>query len=79
MASNDSLQLETVKDIDIKTKQCVYEYVKDIQSLLPHDNVYFTIPTLVIYWIILYYHIQIVEKNWWRKPCYGSFEMSLSI
>ena len=47
MASDDSKYLETVKDIDIKTKQCVYGYVKNIEKLLPDNNVYFTIPTLV--------------------------------
>ena len=51
-------KLESVKDIDNKTIQYIYGYIGNIQELLPNDNVYFTIPSLVIYWIILYYYIR---------------------
>ena len=54
LASNATL--ENVKMIDTKTKDLVSGYAKQSQLDLPSDNVYFTIPTLVIYWILLYYY-----------------------
>ena len=50
--------LETVKDIDEKTKHCVFGYIRKTQKIFPNDNIYYTIPSLVIHWILLYYHIQ---------------------
>ena len=50
--------LANVKDIDIETKNCIFGYVRKIQEALPTDNIYYTIPSLVIHWILLYYHIQ---------------------
>ena len=50
-----TLSLEDIKNIDRETKCIVTGFVKDVQKLLPLDNVYYTIPTLIIHWIILYY------------------------
>ena len=52
-----ALSLENVKVICVRTKDCVNGYIKNCQKLLPEDNVYYTIPTLVIHWILLYFHI----------------------
>ena len=48
--------LEDVKNIDQKTKDAIYGYIKQVQALFPSDNIYYTIPELVIYWCLLYYN-----------------------
>ena len=53
----DLSRLEDVKSIDEKTKYCVFGYIRRSQDMFPVDNIYFTIPTLVIHWILLYFHI----------------------
>ena len=52
-----SLTLEDIKKIDQESKDVIYGYVKGIQKLFPADIVYFTIPTLVIHWVLLYHYI----------------------
>ena len=52
--------LENVKNIDQSAKNCIFGYVREIQTLFPDDKTYFTIPTLVIHWILLYYSM--IEK-----------------
>ena len=50
--------LEDVKFIDEKTKYFIHGYIRECQLLLPQDSIYFTIPTLVIHWCLLYFHIK---------------------
>ena len=50
--------LEDVKFIDARTKDCVYGFMREAQKSLPDDNIYYTIPTLVIHWCLLYFHVQ---------------------
>ena len=50
--------LEDVKHIDISTKDIVFGFIKHVQSMLPKDNIYYTIPTLVSHWILLYFFIK---------------------
>ena len=50
-------RLEDVKRIDERSKDCLSGYIRQIQKLFPTDNVYYTIPTLVIHWILLYYYV----------------------
>ena len=49
--------LQDVKDIDIKTKSLINGYVRTVQEMWPQDNIYYTIPSLVIHWILLYYYL----------------------
>ena len=49
--------LENVKDIDEQTKNCIFGYVREIQETMPNDDTYYTIPSLVIHWILLYYYL----------------------
>ena len=59
--------LEDVKNIDQRTKDCVFGYIRKIQDIFPEDNVYFTIPSLVIHWVLLYFYtaerFEIYGKN----------------
>ena len=48
--------LEDVKYIDQRSKDVTFGYIQKSQTLFPSNNVYYTIPTLVIHWILLYYH-----------------------
>ena len=50
-----SKRLEEVKNIDQRTKDFIYGYIRGAQELLPQNNIYFCIPTLVIHWILLYF------------------------
>ena len=50
--------LEDVKFADILTKDTVFGFIRQVQSILPDDNVYYTIPTLVTHWILLYFFIK---------------------
>ena len=45
-----------VKNIDQNVKDFVYGYIRNEQKLFP-DNFYYTIPSLVTHWILLYYFI----------------------
>ena len=54
MATETSL--EDVKKIDQRTKDCVFGFIRKSQTLLPDNNVYFLIPSLVIHWILLYFN-----------------------
>ena len=51
-----SKMLESVKSIDERNKNLIFGYTRNVQELLPDDNVYYTIPKLVIHWILLYFH-----------------------
>ena len=55
--ANKSL-LEDVKSIDNETKMIVHGYIRQVELLLPDDNIYYTIPTLVIHWILLYFYVR---------------------
>ena len=48
--------LENVKYTNQKGKDIVNGYVRNIQTLMPSDNVYYTVPTLVIHSILLYFY-----------------------
>ena len=58
-----SKSLEDVKLVDQKYKDCISGYVRQAQQTLLPDNVYFTIPALVIHWILLYF---------WQCDCFDS-------
>ena len=49
---------EAIKSIDTNTKDTVNGYLREIQSLLSSDNIYYTIPTLVSYWCLLYFYVK---------------------
>ena len=60
--------LEDVKFVDVETKRFVNGYVREVEVLLPGDNVYYTIPTLIIHWIILYfYQMEQFDANYCHK------------
>ncbi len=65
--------LEDVKNVDPHIKDCVFGYVKDAQQLLPDDNVYYTIPTLIVHWILLYYFI---KEQFDEECCNSNYELS---
>ena len=54
--SSRSVCLDDVKWIKQEIKDCVFGYVRNAQTELPVDNVYYTIPSLAIYWILLYFY-----------------------
>ena len=66
--------LEKVRTIDQRFKDCVFGYTRQVQKQLPSDdNVYFTIPTLVIHWILLYFY----ETDKFDSNCIGDgYELS---
>ena len=66
-------QLEKVKHISIKIKDCINGYIRPIQHQLSNNNSYVTIPSLVIQWLILYYHI---FEQFDPKFCHDSYELS---
>lgn len=45
-------RLEDVKNVDVRTKDLVFGYIKRVQELLPGDN----IPRLVTHWCLLYFY-----------------------
>ena len=47
-------RLEDVKKLDQRTQDCVYGYIRSVQKVLPDDNTYYIIPTLVIHFCLLY-------------------------
>ena len=49
------LSFEDVKNMEQSRKDIVFGYVKRVQKLLPDDNAYYIIPSLVCYWILLYF------------------------
>ena len=51
------ITLEDVKKIEQESKDLIHGYVRNIEKLFPGDVSYFTMPTLVIHWILLYYYI----------------------
>ena len=51
-----SLQLKRVDKIGQKYKNIVNGFVKQVQSELPSDNIYYNIVDLIKYMILLYYH-----------------------
>ena len=42
--------------MDQANKDIVFGYLRNIQMLIPSDSVYYTIPTLVWHWCLLYFH-----------------------
>ena len=59
------LKLEDVRKIEQKSKNLVFGYVRNVQRSFPTNIVYYTIPTLITHWILLYYYIweKIDEDN----------------
>ena len=49
------MSLEDVKIVDEQTKDTVKGFIREIETILPDDDIYFTIPTLVIHCILLYF------------------------
>ena len=58
MSTSATVTLETVKHIDTKTKYIVDGFVRRAQKLFPSNIVQYTISTLIIHWILLYYYQQ---------------------
>ena len=56
MAAGVPLSLKDVKHIDKYEENIVNGYVKRAQKLLPSNVTYYIIPTLIIHWILLYFH-----------------------
>lgn len=66
-------RLEKVKDVAIPTKDCINGYIREAQKLFPSDNTYSLIPTLINYWIILYYYVwEHFDSNW----CSDGFKLT---
>ena len=59
-----SVRLEDVKNVDQGTQICVYGYIRRVQDIFPENNVYFTIPKLVIHWILLYFYVTDTFKEY---------------
>ena len=67
--------LSKIKSIDNEDKDIVNGYVRRIQQLLPIDNTYYIISSLVIYTILYFYH---QSDEWysgnyipkWRDHCF---------
>ena len=57
MSNASPPSLEHVKIIDQDSKDCVNGYVRELQELFPSDAIYYTIPPLIIHWILLYFYI----------------------
>ena len=66
----NKIGLENVKSIDQRSKTFVNGYIRSIQKLFPKDNIYYTIPALVIHWILLYYYLgdEFDDKKY--RQCY---------
>ena len=52
-----AVTLEDIKSIDQKIKDVIHGYIRNVQKEMPQDNIYFTIPALVIHWIMIFYYI----------------------
>ena len=65
--------LEDVKYVDNNTKKIVLSFIRIAQQLLPLDNVYYTIPELVIHWVLLYYFIRTAFD---KSLCGKKYELS---
>ena len=68
-----SKMLENVKRIDQESKDLIFGYIRNVQELFPADNVYYTIPNLVIHWILLYFYF---EDKFDDKLCTQSYDLS---
>ena len=56
------MDLKRVDRIHQKYKDIVNHFIKDVETLLPRNNTYYTIPDLINHMILLYYHM-IFESN----------------
>ena len=52
-----SVRLDDAKKIEQESKDIIYGNIRNIEKLFPSDIIYFTIPTVVIHCILLYYYI----------------------
>ena len=53
---SDELRLEDVKLIPHETKKFVSAYIHDIELSFPKNNIFYTIPSLIIHWCLLYFY-----------------------
>ena len=65
--------LEDVKFVDGKTKMILNGYIRTVEALLPDNNVYYTIPTLIIHWIMLYFY---QKEQFDAKYCHYDIALS---
>ena len=65
--------LKDVKSVDTQTKMTVNGYIRQAQSLFPEDNIYYTIPALVIHWIILFFY---ANEQFDPNQCHQDFKLS---
>ena len=70
---SESRDLGDVKYINQWNRDIVFGFMKQMQSLFPKESINYTIPTLVIHWILLYFTIgdQFDENN-----CASSYALS---
>ena len=72
---NSSVNVSEVKSIDQSIKDIVFGFCREAQALFSSDNVYFTIPPLIIHHCLLFYYqreylktnyedIEIDERTW---------------
>ena len=63
--------LADIKDVDKESKQTVFGYIRqEIQPLFPTDYIYYTIPTLIYHWCVLYYRIiECFDLNAYEPSC----------
>ena len=65
--------LEDVKSIDQNTKYTIYGFIRNMQKQISRDNIYYTIPELVIHWILLYFYI---ADQFDPEYCSNSYQLS---
>ena len=56
MAMEMQPSLKDIKYIEQIEKDIVHGFIKQNQALLPSNDTYYIIPTLIIHWILLYFH-----------------------
>ena len=52
------VSLDHVKLVDSRTKDIVFGWIRKMQSNLPQNETYYTIPSLVCHWCLLYYFLK---------------------
>ena len=68
------MSLKNVKGIKQESRNIVFGFVRRVQESMPKDIVYYTIPKLIIYWCLLYFHQQ---DTFDPQNCSTNFELSM--
>ena len=64
-----SLQYEKVKQINPRTKDSVFGYIRLAQKLLPKDEVYYNIPDIIYHTILLFFYLEYIKCKFNEKYC----------